>query len=65
MHVCNIYDYFSGVKQLVCDADYSPQSCVKVQNAWNFTSMPPMCLWCYGTKETLCLKHISHAVYRY
>jgi hypothetical protein len=30
-----------GVKQLGCEADYSPTSSAKFKNVWNYTSIPP------------------------
>jgi hypothetical protein len=33
-----------GVKQLGCEADPSPQSSAKVENAWSYATTPPVCL---------------------
>jgi hypothetical protein len=33
-----------GVKKPGRDADHSPPSSAEVKNAWNYTSIPPICL---------------------
>jgi len=39
-------EFFSGIKQLRCEADYSPTPSTEVKNSWNYTSILPCIVAC-------------------
>jgi hypothetical protein len=58
------------VKRAECEADHSPPSNAEVENAWSYTSTPPVCLHCVVLSSAhgqlyLYLYHLQQVIKRY